>query len=128
MDMRYMSSTALQMKINELMRENDDLKRKIEEKDTKINELTDALQNKENKIERDAEMETLAYAVENLKTVSRGAIRDAVGAEQYDRMMLSKEREKEENKSEFNWDILIPIGCVAFALVMLIVGECFGMM
>lgn len=126
MDMRYMSSTALQMKINELMRENDDLKRKIEEKDTKINELTDALQNKENKIERDAEMETLAYAVENLKTVSTEALRDAVGVEKYDKIML--EKKIKENKREFNWDILIPIGCVAFALVMLIVGEVCGMM
>ena len=121
-----MSSTALQMKINELMRENDDLKRKIEEKDTKINELTDALQNKENKIERDAEMETLAYAVENLKTVSTEALRDAVGVEKYDKIML--EKKIKENKREFNWDILIPIGCVAFALVMLIVGEVCGMM
>lgn len=126
MDMRYMSSTALQMKINELMRENDDLKKELVEKDTKISELTNALQNKENKVKKDAEMETIAYAMKNLKTVSSGALRDAVGAEKYDEIM--SEKKVVENKREFDWDILIPIGCVAFALVMLIVGEICGMM
>lgn len=126
MDMRYMSNTALQMKINELMRENDDLKKKLIEKDTKISELTNALQNKENKVKKDAEMETIAYAVENLKTVSTEALRDAVGVEKYDKIM--SEKKVVENKREFNWDILIPIGCVAFTLVVLIVGEVCGMM
>lgn len=124
MDMRYMSNTALQIKINELMRENDDLKKKLIEKDTKISELTNALQNK--KVKKDAEMETIAYAMENLKTVSAEALRDAVGTEKYDEIM--SEKKVMENKREFDWDILIPIGCVAFALVVIIVGEICGMM
>ncbi len=123
MDVSHMSTAALQMKVNELLRENEKLKKEIQCKNDKVKELEEFLDYNgydetdikefKNDMQEDFQKEynnTLEGAYSNLRRQING---------------VEEELSFKEKIKEIDWDFMIPLGCtITMALILIIAALC----
>ena len=133
MDINHMSTAALQMKLREMLRENENLKNDIKIKESKIEELTNFLDHEgydENDVNEYIELRKYDFDTdvidEEYETTSAGTYNKPTklinGVAEKPPV---KERLKEFVR-EFDWDYLIPIGSVALAAIGIIIAILCG--
>lgn len=133
MDINHMSTAALQMKLREILRENENLKNDIKTKESKIEELTNFLDHEgydENDVNEYIELRKYDFDTDVInkeyETISTGTYNNPT---KLINGVAEKPPVKERLKGfvrEFDWDYLIPIGFVTFAAIGIIIAILCG--
>ena len=126
MDINHMSTAALQMKLREILRENESLKDDIKLKQSKIEELTDFLDYEgydESDVVKYTELKKYDFEADEVEDkLSFDKPKYINGVE----VKLPLKEQVKKALNDFDWDIMIPIGSVAIVAIGMIIAALCG--